>query len=589
MSYKGILLIFFWGISSAYGQEKLSKQELIQLVEDEKYQEAYASLERNYLKYPRDIDYIYYTAVARIQLSTKIPQAIKLLEETTKQPKNNESWFYLGKAYMLNYQFAEAEEAFSRFNDKASRDQKEKVKFIMYQDMCRSAREICSKSKSVQILKIDTIAEDNLLSHLNKLPISGKLETVDEVSAFSAKSKAGIQFSTSTDKFFQSKYAFGKRTRDIFIAENNDFDNKFKSVGYPVNSPHDELFVFYDETQPAMYFSSQGHNSAGGYDIFRSFYDKKSGKWSTPENIGFPLNSPFDEVAYVTLPGTGKSVLASKRNTVPGKIIVYTLNNVENATEEEILSADAQEIGDMRVGKKTPVSTPKRPAEKNATAKKNEVPEEIRNEQSYRQMINEALNLQIRSDSIKRISDEKKEQMINSRYESEKTKLQQEIKVLDKKAEEIQLKADVLYKKARELEIEKQEKVNTQELAQKAFTNKSNNKQQPKKATNSPEQNAVNNSAQQYTIYYRIQIGVFSSPPPEKIFKDFNNLYKENVKNSTLLKYYVGKYQKAADAEKGLIKAKEAGFKDAYIIGFYNDKVVPLSRAKELELSLQKQ
>ncbi|NJK98745.1 MAG: hypothetical protein HC905_30935, partial [Bacteroidales bacterium] len=217
----------------------------------------------------------------------------------------------------------------------------------------------------------------------------------------------------------------------------------------PVNSTFDEHFVFYDETAPALYFTSQGHNSAGGYDIFRSYYDKPTNKWSKPENLGFPINTPFDEVAYVTVPGTQKSILVSRRNSGPGKLVVYFLDNADANAEETTLTPQAREIGHLRLGKQKFTAFSKTTTEKEKPHLKspNEVPEEIRNEKTYQRLIHDALNLQIRSDSIKRLSDDKKEAMIASSSESEKTKLRQEIKTLDERAALIQQKADVLYKK----------------------------------------------------------------------------------------------------------------------------------------------
>ena len=54
-----------------------------------------------------------------------------------------------------------------------------------------------------------------------------------------------------------------------------------------------------------LYFSSQGHNSMGGYDIFKSIYDEATGEWGTPINIGYPVNTCDDDVFFV-LSASGK-------------------------------------------------------------------------------------------------------------------------------------------------------------------------------------------------------------------------------------------------------------------------------------------
>ena len=592
---KKILIIcgIFINVFFLLAQEKYSKEDLVQMMNDGRYEEAYSYLEMQYQKFPKDPDYLYLTGLCRVQLSQKVPEAIPVLMEATKQNTHKESWYYLGKAYLLNFEFNNALEAFDRFNDKATRLEKEKLQLPMYISMCRNSLDICSRSKKITVVKIDTVTVNNLFVFLNKQLTNGRIERVGEPSMFSSKINEGVKFS-GNKMLFLSKVPFGKKYKDIFIAQDDDIDlDKYKSLGSALNSAYEEEFVYYDETVPALYFSSQGHNSGGGFDIFKSYYDKTTDKWSAPVNLGFPVNTPFDEVAYVTIPGTNKSLLATNRYSKPGKLVVYTIENGEDATEESILSSNAAELANLKLGKLNLVSQLKKAPVNSKTPVKasNEAPSEIVNEQSYQRLIHEALNLQIRSDSVKRISDEKKELLITSKFESDKTRLWQEIKVLDARAEDIQQKADVLYKKARDLEAEKQKKsVNTNELAQKAFANKSadsarsNNKSDNKKITSPTDQNSEDHP----DIQYRIQVGVFSKQQSAETFKGFSPVLSEKVQNGNAFKYYLCLYKKLAEAEKGLVKVKGAGFKDAYIIGFYKGKVVPLSRAIELELSAQK-
>ncbi len=56
-----------------------------------------------------------------------------------------------------------------------------------------------------------------------------------------------------------------------------------------------------------MFFSSQGHVNMGGYDIFVS-ERLKDGSWSDPENVGYPINGPDDEIFYVPV-NNGKGAL----------------------------------------------------------------------------------------------------------------------------------------------------------------------------------------------------------------------------------------------------------------------------------------
>ena len=71
------------------------------------------------------------------------------------------------------------------------------------------------------------------------------------------------------------------------------------NAGSTLNTPYDEEGVFISADGRHLYFASQGHNSMGGFDIFRSTR-LPDGFWSEPENLGYPINTPDDEVFYVT-------------------------------------------------------------------------------------------------------------------------------------------------------------------------------------------------------------------------------------------------------------------------------------------------
>ena len=89
--------------------------------------------------------------------------------------------------------------------------------------------------------------------------------------------------------------------KDIFYSR---LDSKGKwtkpvNLGLTINTPYDEEGVFVSPDNRYLYFASMGHNSMGGFDIFRS-ERKENGDWSVPENMGYPINTPDDEVFYVT-------------------------------------------------------------------------------------------------------------------------------------------------------------------------------------------------------------------------------------------------------------------------------------------------
>jgi outer membrane protein OmpA-like peptidoglycan-associated protein len=88
-------------------------------------------------------------------------------------------------------------------------------------------------------------------------------------------------------------------SRDIYVSTKDDKGKWGKAVnlGNMINTKYGEEGVFIHPDGKTMYFSSQGHKSMGGYDIFKSVYE--NGKWSEPENLGYPVNTPDDDVFFV--------------------------------------------------------------------------------------------------------------------------------------------------------------------------------------------------------------------------------------------------------------------------------------------------
>jgi tetratricopeptide (TPR) repeat protein len=70
-----------------------------------------------------------------------------------------------------------------------------------------------------------------------------------------------------------------------------------ENLGPDVNSTYDEEGIYVTPDGNTIYFSSRGHSSMGGYDVFRSSY--VNGFWTPAENLGWPINSPDDDLFFV--------------------------------------------------------------------------------------------------------------------------------------------------------------------------------------------------------------------------------------------------------------------------------------------------
>lgn len=70
-----------------------------------------------------------------------------------------------------------------------------------------------------------------------------------------------------------------------------------------------------------MYIASQGHESLGGYDIFVSYRDQ--GTWTKPKNLGYPINTPYDDFFFASTASGKYAYIASNRDGGAGGFDIY--------------------------------------------------------------------------------------------------------------------------------------------------------------------------------------------------------------------------------------------------------------------------
>ncbi len=101
--------------------------------------------------------------------------------------------------------------------------------------------------------------------------------------------------------FFVSNRPDGLGDRDIYMSTKDEKGRwgKAENLGPTINTQWGEEGIFIHPDGKTIYFSSQGHKTMGGYDIFKSVYDETTKTWSTPENLGYPVNTPDDDVFFV--------------------------------------------------------------------------------------------------------------------------------------------------------------------------------------------------------------------------------------------------------------------------------------------------
>jgi hypothetical protein len=99
---------------------------------------------------------------------------------------------------------------------------------------------------------------------------------------------------------FSSNRMGGNGDMDLYLIakEKTGKWGKAVNLGETINTKYAEEAPFLASNGNILFFSSKGHQSMGGYDIFYSIKDK-SGQWTKPINVGYPLNTTSDDLSYV--------------------------------------------------------------------------------------------------------------------------------------------------------------------------------------------------------------------------------------------------------------------------------------------------
>ena len=156
----------------------------------------------------------------------------------------------------------------------------------------------------------------------------------------------------NTIYFVSDKPEGGLGGRDIYKAT-KDLKGRWSesiNLGNVINTSLDEEGVFLHPDGKTLYFSSKGHSSMGGYDVFKSVFDEQTQTWSEPHNIGYPINTTDDDV-FFSVSASGKhAYYSSIRPGGYGEKDVYRITflgeekRMLTATEDNLIASLSESI-----------------------------------------------------------------------------------------------------------------------------------------------------------------------------------------------------------------------------------------------------
>ena len=280
LSCIGLLTALFLSIAvQALSQDLKSEKDLQKQAEnlfnDQDYIDAFPLFSQLLSLYPDNINYNYKFSVCMLFADKDKEKAIPYLEKVTSDLNaDKKSYFYLGMAYHLNYEFDKAIKYYDKYKKYAVKKDADALQVDRRLEMCKNGLKLLRNKTDLSVLNKTEIKESEYFRAYDMDLLGGKiLVKPDDFKSEADKEKnesSLVYLGKNAIVIFYSSLGKKGTNKDIYkVTKKSD-----GSWGSPeilpeiINSDYDEDFPVMHPNSNVLYFCSKGHNSMGGFDIF---------------------------------------------------------------------------------------------------------------------------------------------------------------------------------------------------------------------------------------------------------------------------------------------------------------------------------
>lgn len=135
-----------------------------------------------------------------------------------------------------------------------------------------------------------------------------------------------LTFFNDTIALFSAITPKGIGGYDLYISIKRNYEwTEPVNLGPAINTSFDERFPFLTKNGRKLFFSSNRLESSGGYDLFEAEFSDKESSWAPIKNLGYPINSPKDDVHFILAPDGMSGYLTSDRIGGEGGFDIYRI------------------------------------------------------------------------------------------------------------------------------------------------------------------------------------------------------------------------------------------------------------------------
>lgn len=319
------------------GLQAQSLDQAKKLYNEGQYAEAKPAFERLVKQAPNNGSYNHWYGVCCYETGD-MEGAEKYLKVGINR-KVQESYRYLAEVYFQLYRFDEASGLFDEYIALLTKKKQDVESFQRRKELADNAQRMLEKVEDVQVIDSMVVGKDDFLSAYVLSEESGTLAPFRDFFQTGTPSSSTVYMNQKEDKIFYAQKT--PENGHCLFTQSYLLDHWGDEKELTINTDQasDDNYPFVLSDGVTLYYGSTGGNSLGGYDLFVTRYNTNSDTYLTPEQLGMPYNSPYNDYMIVFDDVKKLGWFVSDRYQPEDKVCVYLF--IPNLNRSRI---DSEEI-----------------------------------------------------------------------------------------------------------------------------------------------------------------------------------------------------------------------------------------------------
>lgn len=340
----GALLLF----ASNAGAQSLDQAK--KLYNQGEYEQAKPAFEKLIKTSPNNSSYNQWYGVCCFETGD-LEAAEKPLQLAAKR-KIPEAYRYLGDLYYLTYRFEEAAGLYENYIEFLGKKKMDATLWEQKLERARKGARMLNSTEDVAIIDSLIVDKDRFLSAYQLSGESGSLMPLQEFFQNADTTGSVVYMNEKQDRIYYARPTGDNRLCLYTQSRLMDKWGDEKALPMTVNTNDDDNYPFLLSDGVTLYFASKGNGSLGGYDLFVTRYNTNSDTYLTPEQMGMPFNSPYNDYMLVIDEAKGLGWFVTDRFQPEGKAVVYLFipndERIPLETDDTALKRDRARIASIR-------------------------------------------------------------------------------------------------------------------------------------------------------------------------------------------------------------------------------------------------